>query len=243
MDCSIHILLEGVPVSSNRGTLGWCSVTLLACGEKKILFDTGSYSDRRILVDKLSSMSVKPDDIEIIVTSHFHYDHILNAEIFEKSRILVSEREYQYVSKREYEMVKDPFVPISHFISLKDRIDLVKDGEEILEGIKTIMLPGHTPGSIGLLLEEKRVLIAGDAVKNAWEFSKDIVMSHFDSKEHALESYRKVRSCADIVIPGHDLPFEPTDTENVKYTKLREEVTFIVWPDPKKKEVNISLFE
>ena len=68
------ILLPGIPVTSSRGVLGWCSVVLLQVGAHRILFDTGSYGDRQLLLDRLRSLDLTPRDIHTVFISHFHFD-------------------------------------------------------------------------------------------------------------------------------------------------------------------------
>jgi glyoxylase-like metal-dependent hydrolase (beta-lactamase superfamily II) len=50
------------------------------------------------------------------------------------------------------------------------RLQEVKEGDEIEDGIRAIDLPGHTRGSMGLLIKTNAstVAIAGDALPNAW---------------------------------------------------------------------------
>ena len=70
---------------------------------------------------------------------------------------------------------------------------------------------------MGLLLEELNVLLAGDAVKNGWQFIRGLPPLCFHTTQAALESYAKVRSIAGIVIPGHDRPFRLLEGDQIEY--------------------------
>lgn len=212
MDCSYEILLPGIPVSSTRGAFGWCTVVLIQNGDKRILFDTGSYNVRPILLENLKKRHLSPEDIDIVFISHPHYDHIVNAELFDRSQILISEADLNYALE-----ANDPFVPVTLIDMLKKRLRTLAGEEYITETAKAVSLPGHTPGHMGLLLEHDSIIVAGDAVKNAWEFVHLVAPPPFVSEVSSLQSYNKIRSLAKVVIPGHDRPFRLTDDDRVEY--------------------------
>lgn len=74
---SIDLLLPGFPGRSNRGYLGWCSIVLIR-GNKKILFDTGSFGVRDLLLEKLGEAKCGPEDVNMVIISHCHWDHMVN---------------------------------------------------------------------------------------------------------------------------------------------------------------------
>ena len=74
------ILLPGIPVSSTRGALGWSTVALIETGGLRILFDTGSYGDRSLLIERL--LSLDPQALDAVFISHLHYDHCQNIDLF-----------------------------------------------------------------------------------------------------------------------------------------------------------------
>lgn len=76
------ILLTGIPVTSERGALGWCTVAYLHLPGRHILFDTGSCGDRSLLLEQLEKIDLGPERIDTFVVSHLHFDHFVNAEIF-----------------------------------------------------------------------------------------------------------------------------------------------------------------
>ncbi len=203
---NFEIVLYGVPAYSSRGFLGWSTVALLSKNETKILFDTGSYGDRMLLLNNLEKIGVKIEDIDIVFLSHLHYDHCINAEVFKRCKILTSQEEIDYFLSGRYRDVGDKVVPESVVNSLKDVLEGVRGGEEIVDGVVTIELPGHTPGSMGLLMGD--IIFTGDALKNAWEFTHNIPpRPTFGDVERSLGNYDVIRKSAKVVVPGHDMPF------------------------------------
>lgn len=216
MTPAYEILLPGVPVSSGRGALGWCSVVLLRRAGRTILFDTGSFGDRHLLLSRLGALGVAPEDVDLIFASHFHYDHVVNAESF-SCPIVLSEPERRYVEERGYLASKDPYVPLALIPFARERFVTIRDGEELVPGLRAVVLPGHTPGTTGLLLADEGVLLAADAVKNAWEFVRGESPPAFFSRETAPANYRRVRSLAQTIVPGHDSPFQIRADGTVSY--------------------------
>lgn len=217
VNLTYSILLPGIPVSSSRGALGWCNVVLLQLPQRNILFDTGSYGDRQVLIDRLRTHNLTAADIDTVFISHFHFDHAINAELFTRAELLLSDVEFNYLTTGAYLESGDPYVPGSLATVLREQLKTISDGEYIAEGIRAIWLPGHTPGNTGLILEELDTLLAGDGVKNGWEFVRGIAPPAFHSSEAALGNYDKVRSAASVVIPGHDRPFRILDSGGIEY--------------------------
>lgn len=116
------VLLPGMPVTSSRGALGWCSVSLIHDAGRHILVDTGSYGDRALLLKKLQDEKLGPGDIDDIFLTHFHYDHVLNCDLFPGAVIHLSETECQYVVSGGHERANDPFVPAAFYSSVQHRV-------------------------------------------------------------------------------------------------------------------------
>ncbi len=221
------ILLPGIPVGSSRGALGWCSVSLLRLAGKLLLVDTGSYGDRGQLVSRLREEGVNPADIDMVFLSHFHYDHMLNFDLFPKADLYLSERERHYVVNGGFQAAGDPYVPAVLYPLLEPRIRLFSGEHSLLPGLRTIPLPGHTPGMTGLLLEEVGVLFAGDGIKNGREFAAGVAPPVFGDPNEALASYQQAAARARIVVPGHDSPFRLSEAGEMEY--LGNAQAEIVW--------------
>jgi len=230
MSAPYDIVLHGVPVTSRRGALGWCNVVLLRRGRTTILFDTGSFGDRSLMLARLEALGVRPEQVDLVFASHFHFDHVANAELFE-CPVAISAPERAYVETAGYLGSKDPFVPRALAPYLASRLVTVHDRDEIAPGLRVMVLPGHTPGTAGLLMENEGVLLAADAVKNAWDFVRGEPPPAFFSRETASANYRKIREVAGEVVPGHDRPFHIEADGSIRVTGGAS-VTIEVYDDP-----------
>jgi N-acyl homoserine lactone hydrolase len=95
---SWRIVLPGIPITSSRGALGWSTVTLVQTGEYNLLVDTGSYGDRAQLLAALDAVGLSPEYVDALFFTHFHYDHILNFDLFANAVIYLSTEEINYVT-------------------------------------------------------------------------------------------------------------------------------------------------
>jgi len=235
-----QIILPGVPVTSERGALGWCTVALIRMEKKTILFDTGSYGDRAPLLNRLAEIGLNIDHIDMVFVSHLHFDHFINAEIFSKSEIFVPERDIEYVISGEFRDRGDTYVPELFVKAMQKRLTPVKDGQEILSGLEVISLPGHTPGTIGLFYKREGVVFASDAVKNVWEFMQEIPPASFYSEKDALANYKTIRQKARIIIPGHDNPFRLNPDGLIEYLASEQtSINAFFYPEKGKRTIHL----
>ncbi|MFA5174324.1 MAG: MBL fold metallo-hydrolase [Candidatus Pacearchaeota archaeon] len=67
--------------------------------QQNILIDTSSKDNEQELINNLRQLSINPEDINIILLTHSHWDHIGNIKLFENAKL------YDYNNKNE--MSKD----------------------------------------------------------------------------------------------------------------------------------------
>jgi glyoxylase-like metal-dependent hydrolase (beta-lactamase superfamily II) len=99
---------------------------------------------------------------------------------------------------------------------------LVRGGDEIDLGdrrLTVIELPGHTPGSIGLIDHEERALISGDAVYDGGLIDT-LPESDIPTYLGTMELLRRLD--VDAVYPGHGWPFERARLREIAEEYLRE---------------------
>lgn len=130
--------------------------TLIKGSEMAILLDTGyGHRNLRAFVEKNISTPY------IVINSHGHPDHIGGNHWFDEV----------YAIKKEWDVIE-------HFEEKKNRTYQLKEiqiGGRISLGdiqVDIVSLEGHTKGSIGLLVQEEQLLIAGDALnEGVWLFN------------------------------------------------------------------------
>ncbi len=54
--------------------------------ERKLLFEKPEQSEDQQIVNQLAKIGVKPEEIDIVVNSHLHFDHCSNNKLFPQRR-------------------------------------------------------------------------------------------------------------------------------------------------------------
>lgn len=145
-------------------------VTLIR-GKKNCLIDTGTAQNFKDIVNFCEKKGVPIDNLDIIINTHCHPDHIGSNYLFKKAnpKIILCAH---YLAKTYIEDIEKQYKerPVPGFFdlisdsvkigrSLKDQ-DIVGVGTEL----KILHTPGHSKGSVSIFIPEKDVLIIGDAV-------------------------------------------------------------------------------
>jgi N-acyl homoserine lactone hydrolase len=170
----------------------------------------------------LQNIGVMPDEITTLVISHFHDDHVRNFDYFPRAQILLHEVEANWALGGP-----DDFAFPQHLfpaVQQTGRLELIKTDCEIAPGVETILIPGHTPGCMGLVLRDADrpvTVLSGDAIKNIGELATGVVDKSEDPSVSA-RSIKKVRDIAGIVIPGHDRILQVLDDKIVALTAARQ---------------------
>ena len=160
------------------------------------------------LLPSLACVGVNPDDIDIVVNSHFHPDHCGCNAFFKKATIMVHAREIEAANAAGAEAAGylradwDNEQPVD---AVNGDRDVFGDGKLVL-----IPLPGHTPGSMGAAVQLDRdgpFLLASDAVSLRENLDADTAPRNTWNVDALLNSFgeiRRIEKSGATVICGHD---------------------------------------
>ncbi|MGN7291990.1 MBL fold metallo-hydrolase [Rhizobium sp. SAFR-030] len=181
---------EQAPVQAN--------IPLIRHGSDLILIDNGSGTHFQPsagrLEENLRRLGVTPEQVTKVVFTHVHPDHS-GATTTSDGRVLYPNADY-FVSEREWNFWADKdykaHMPAAlhafaegaqrDLFAVKERLTMVKPGDEIVSGMHVMETPGHTPGHVSIeLAGNGNLLITGDACTNdviffehpAWHFGFD----------------------------------------------------------------------
>jgi glyoxylase-like metal-dependent hydrolase (beta-lactamase superfamily II) len=147
------------------------------------------------LAAQLQALNVAPADITRLAVSHFHSDHVGNANLFSAATLYIQEPEYDAAFGPD--ATKFGFAPKLYdaligasIIKLRGDYDVFGDGS-----VTILSTPGHTPGHQSLLVrlpETGAVVLSGDMVhfQDNWD-QRRIPARNFD-KAQTLESMERV---------------------------------------------------
>ena len=161
------------------------------------------------VISGLAELGLAPDDIDVVVNSHFHPDHCGCNGFFTKATFLVHASELE--AAKASDSLSRGYLPVDwdHPMPMDDidgQRDVFGDGRIVL-----VPLPGHTVGSVGALVALDRsgtFLLASDAVSLRASLDRDIVPRNTWNAELLLASLAEIRRIEQggaTVICGHDL--------------------------------------
>jgi glyoxylase-like metal-dependent hydrolase (beta-lactamase superfamily II) len=130
--------------------------------DKMVLFDTGLGASKMfgpkggLLAKSLSDAGIKREDIDAVVISHGHIDHIggivdeSGALMYPNAQVYMSQADFDYwTDERQMDSPwKKAFIihARKNLLPVRDRLIFFKDEQEFLPGITAIAAPGHTLG-------------------------------------------------------------------------------------------------
>jgi glyoxylase-like metal-dependent hydrolase (beta-lactamase superfamily II) len=173
---------------------------LVNTGDKLVLIDAGCGVDKfqntnGRLLGHLASAGYAPGDIDMIVFTHFHFDHLWgisdgkNASLlFPSAEFVASEAEVAFWSDPELpgkvSAKQQPAVTQANLKLASPRLRQIKAGAEVAPGVTTFDTAGHTPGhmSVHISSGSEEMLLTGDVVVNSavsflhpeWPFGFDL---------------------------------------------------------------------
>jgi hydroxyacylglutathione hydrolase len=209
--------------------MGSVSGYLIATDDGYVLVDTGPSSARADLESALLDAGCKPGNLRLIVLTHGDFDHIGNAAYLRdrfSAKIAMhaedagmAERGDMFFNRKSGNAVFRRLVPVLYRFSKSDRftpdvtLDEADDLSEYGLDATVIRLPGHSTGSIGILMAGGD-LIGGDLFENTKQPALNGIM---DDREAAAASVGRLKGLAiRTVYPGHGKPFafDPKSFEN-----------------------------
>lgn len=180
--------VDAVLVAEDRPTdevVFQLNTMLVNTGSKLVLIDTGTGGKLQdasgALLANLAAAGYRPDEVDSVVFTHAHPDHLWGVADKTTGRLLFPNAEY-VGSEAEVKYWSDPALPgqvqaglrtmvettQQHLKLIASRFRPVKAGAEIVPGITSIDTPGHTPGHISFHVGSgnEAMLVSGDVVAN-----------------------------------------------------------------------------
>lgn len=145
---------------------GSCHSYLIKGDYKNVLIDSGLDRNFPKLEKVLLSLGIKVKDIDIVINSHEHFDHIGANRYFQDYALIAAHRsaatkialEDRYVTMYTSGDLNEPPLKVHLWLEDKFHFDL---GNYKLDVVHT---PGHTSGSICICEVNLHVLFTGDTV-------------------------------------------------------------------------------
>lgn len=188
---------------------------LLSIDGKNVLIDTGlgdkwspsqvgllDFQQPRQLMKQLSSIGTNPEEIDIVIYTHLHYDHSgggtrftsrsLLAPTFTKALYYIQKKELEFALNPDLESVDDYKLADIEPLSRQNQVVIVDGDVDILPGLSVHLAPGHCPGHQVVLAQggDETVFFPGDLFATP-EHANLKVATAYDSDVDLLMITRK----------------------------------------------------
>src|SRR3984885_16269036 len=206
------------------------NTTLVNTGDKLMLIDAGCGVDKfqnttGRLLQHLASAGYAPGDIDMILFTHFHFDHLWGISdskntslLFPSAEFVASEAEVAFWSDPglpgKVSAKQQPLITQTNLKLASPRLRQIKAGAEVAPGVTTFDTAGHTPGHMSVHISSGReeMLLTGDVVADPeigflnpeWAFGFDLDVPLATKARMAFLD----RAAADKTLVGsYHLPF------------------------------------
>jgi glyoxylase-like metal-dependent hydrolase (beta-lactamase superfamily II) len=183
---------------------------VVKAGERRIMIDTCIGADRErqfpvftrmrtSFMEDLASLGIKPTDIDTVLCTHLHFDHVgWNTHLvngrwvptFPQARYLFSRKEYDH-----WQMLRDTggYHGINHLDDAVDPVvqaglvDFISHDHAISDEIRLLPTPGHTPGhvSVHIRSQGQEAVITGDMMHHPIQVAMPEHAATFDMDKPA----------------------------------------------------------
>jgi glyoxylase-like metal-dependent hydrolase (beta-lactamase superfamily II) len=202
-----------------------CYVWLLQNDISAVLVDCGvsrqSAAARGLKMDRdirelLANVGVDPAQVDHVALSHLHFDHTGNIGLFPNATFSVSRAELDFwtgpFGKQPALSAPVESSEVSQVLDLQrdGRLVLIDDELEILPGVRTRRVGGHTPGQTMTTVDlgGSQLVLAGDAIHYYEEMRLNRLYKVFTDAQSMLGTYELLRELDarpdTIVVAGHD---------------------------------------
>ncbi|MBI4184726.1 MAG: MBL fold metallo-hydrolase [Proteobacteria bacterium] len=221
----VQKLAEEARLPKDRMAISFTPV-MVNTGRELVMFDSGNGAGRRPnagrLAASLGSAGFSPDQVDVVVVTHCHGDHIGGLmeggkPLFANARYVIGRVEYDFWSARERAdgpVATNAKLVQSNVVPLAPKMTFLEPEGEVAGGIRAVGAYGHTPGHMAFHLESegKRFLIWADTSNHYvasvgrpdWHVSFDM------DKAMAVATRRRILDMAAtdrLPVTGYHMPF------------------------------------
>lgn len=184
-----------------------CNHEVLKNGENTRYFEPETDN----MEHQLALCGVTPEDIDYVIITHMHVDHIGDIAKFKNAKLLVQRAEFNQAFMTVHSENFDGGSYVKSDVEADVKYTLIDGDYDLFPDVKIITLPGHTDGQVGVMLEmkESKLIFCSDAVNTRYNYEHMMppAKAPWDSKAYraSIQRVRRLAAATDAtVIFGHD---------------------------------------
>ncbi len=194
--------------------------TFLIDGPTRVLIDPGHLEHFGQVEKKLEDIGLKTNDIDLVICTHSHPDHMEAVQLFKNERVLFA------LHQNEWELVKSMDAYINAFgISLENIVPdfFLKEGRIAIKDIELEVFhtPGHSPGSICLYWQKEGILFTGDLFFKEGIGRTDLPGGSPEQIKKSIERLSGLIPDVKQVFPGHGNPISGPEEVKEIFSQIK----------------------
>jgi glyoxylase-like metal-dependent hydrolase (beta-lactamase superfamily II) len=218
-------------------------VYFLFSNKKCLLIDSGnSEAPKKYILPSLRKNGIDPGDIKFLVNTHAHIDHSGGNFFIKKisgALIMAHELDVHWIEDHKKQF-QDRFQPYKKFYLITKEMEKayfkdigreVKVDRVLKEGdvvdfedytLRVIHTPGHSPGSISLYDEDKKILFTSDAVQGRGPSHQTIPLPLYENVKDYLNTLDKLSklNVQTLFTAHHFAPFNKSVLDGAEMKQL-----------------------
>ena len=218
-----------------------CNSVLVRTGKQNVLIETGIgnklaektksfFLPQEKLLDSLHQAGVAPEDIDLVINSHLHFDHCgwnttyrngVAVATFPKAKYYAPKGEWEHGSlqleRDRVSYISDNYDPLIR----SGQMTLLEGGHEILPGISVAVYPGHTRSMWAVFVRSrgKTACYISDLIPTTWHLDPTWVMAYDLFPLESIDNRKKYYAQS---LPGQWLTMFTHDP-NIPWAYIRAE--------------------
>lgn len=161
----------------------------------------------------LGEVGVAPEDVDVAVLTHLHYDHTGTVAELPRARYVVQRAEWEYwtgpwAARITREHWLSSAADLAHLAGAGDRLELLDGDRDLAPGLSVHRVGGHTAGMqvVRAATPAGAVVLASDSSHFYENVETDRPGTLLHSMPGVYGAFDRVRELADpgLVVPGHD---------------------------------------
>lgn len=227
-----------------------CNSVVIRTGKQTVLIETGIgnklpekmksfFLPQQKLLDNLHRAGIAPEDVDIVINSHLHFDHCgwntvykngVAVATFPKAKYYAPKGEWEHGSlqleRDRVSYISDNYDPLIR----SGQMTLLEGDHEILPGISLAVRPGHTRHMWSILVRSggKTACYISDLIPTTWHLEPTWVMAYDLFPLESIENRKKYYAEA---IPGRWLTMFTHDP-NVPWAYVEKRENKLVFTSP-----------
>ena len=201
------------------------SCYLIKHGADYMIWDTGFAPDsgptapKVPLVEQLAKSGVKPEQVKVVGISHYHGDHIGQAQFFPSATLLIGKGDWEGLTAAKPPEGVNP-APLKHWTSGAGKVEPVGNDKDVFGDGSVIMIytPGHTPGHHSLIVKLPQmgpVILSGDTAHFRENYDTGGVPSFNYDRAQTLASLDRIKKLVGSLKATYIIQHDPRDVSKL----------------------------